>query len=188
MRDINFVETSDSILLKRISSKKEVLSEDSCDGYFIKSSEAEARKIIEHLKSKNLKKLIAVVGGENAFNRRALEKLKINYLVSPESGVKKDTLKQRDSGLNHVSAKIAARKSIPIVIDFTEVAGLKGEEKAKRIGRIIQNILICRKTNCKLLIASFASDKKEITSVHSRKSFGISLGMSSKQSKECVEF
>jgi len=188
MKDINLFKIKDSIFLKEVFSKQEVLPDDSCDGYLIKSSEIEARKIIEYLKSKNIKKLIALVGGESNFNRRALEKLKIDFLVSVEKGEKKDSLKQRDSGLNHVSAKIAAEKGISIVINFSEISGLFGEEKALRIGRIIQNIKVCRKVNCRILIASFARNKKEMVSVHSRKSFGISLGMSSKQSKECVEF
>lgn len=88
--------------MKKIKSKSEVLEKDDCDGYLIEASENEARKIIESLKGKE--KVIAVVGGDSVFNRRAIETLKVDYLVSPERGLKNDSLKQRDSGLNHVIA------------------------------------------------------------------------------------
>jgi len=77
----------------------------------IDSSEKETRRIIESLKGSG--KVIAVVGGDDAFNRRAAESLKINYLVL-QKGRQKDGLKQRDSGINHVVAKIAKEKGIDL--------------------------------------------------------------------------
>jgi len=184
MKDLNLKKSKDSIFLKRISSKKEISKSDDCDGYFITSSEAEARRIIDTLKG--TKKIIALNGNGNKFNRRALETLKINYLVSPESGKKTDSLKQRDSGLNHVLAKIATKKQIPIVINMSEVSGLKGIEKSKRIARIIQNIKICKKAKCRIKIASLSKNK--IFDEKSRNSFGLSLGMETKQAKQATSF
>ena len=143
MKDITLFKTKDSIYLKKVKSKTDVSKEENCDGYLIEASEDEARKIIASLKGKG--KIIAVVGGDSVFNRRAIETLKIDYLVSPERGLKKDGLKQRDSGLNHVVAKEATKKGIEIIIDFGEVSRLVGKAKALRLSRIIQNIGICRK-------------------------------------------
>ena len=155
-------------------------------GYLIESSEKTTRGIIASLASKKEKKVIALLGGEDSFNRRAIETLKINYLVSPERGKKFDTLKQRDSGLNHVVAKEAKRKNITILIDFGEVSNLKGKEKALRLEKIIQNIKICRKAKCKVKIANLnnisAAGEKE------RMAFATSLGMSSVQAKAAVKF
>lgn len=185
MKDINFFRTKDSIFLKKIKSKADISTKDDCDGYLIESSEKESRKIIESLKGK---KIIAVVGGDNVFNRRAIETLKIDYLVSPERGLKKDSLKQRDSGLNHVVAKEAAKRGVGIVIDFAEVSRLKGKPKALRLEKVIQNIKICRKAKCKIKIASFSGAGKDIVEGSGLKSFGISLGMSSEQSRDVVKF
>jgi len=185
MKDINLFKTKDSIFLKKIKSKSELTNDDS-DGYIIESSEKEARRIIQSLKDKN--KIIAITGGDDAFNRRIIETLKINYLISPEQGNKKDNLKQRDSGINHVVAKLAKEKNIIIVIDMSEIIKLKKMEKALRLEKIIQNIKICRKAKCKFKIASLANSNKNILSEIGRKSFGISLGMSSLQSSESVRF
>ena len=185
MEDINFFKTKNSLYFKKISKKTDLSSNDNCDGYLIgeKATESEARKIIASLESlqknnpsKN-KKLIAVEGNGDAFNRRAIETLKINYLVSPENNTLRDTLKQRDSGLNHVVAKIAKQKNIQLVIDTSKISTFSPKEKANTLAKIMQNIKICKKTNTQIKIASFAEDKKEKVDEKSRKSFLSSLGM-----------
>jgi ribonuclease P/MRP protein subunit RPP1 len=166
--------------LKRIKLKSELSKNDSSEGYIIDSSEKEARKIIESLKGKDKK--IALMGGDDAFNRRAIETLKIDFLISPERGIKKDTLKQRDSGINHIVAKEASKKNISFVVDFNEVQKLKGKEKANRLEKIIQNIKICRKAKCKIKTWDFS---KKIDNII-LSSFGATLGMSSEQQRDSV--
>ena len=124
---------------------------------------------------------VSFVGGDDAFNRRAVESLKIDYLVSPEQGLKKDGLKQRDSGINHVVAKMMAKSGIVLVVDFAEFAKLSGKEKALRLGRVIQNVKICRKAGCDVKI--WGSED-----MNALKSFGISLGMSSGQARDSTIF
>jgi len=163
MKDINLLKSKDVLFLKKIKSKQDLKDSNSCDGYLIDADEKTIRRIIDILKDKKQKKLIAVLGRDNSFNRRMLEKTKINYLISPELAGKKDTLKKRDSGLNHVLAKLAKQNNIEIIIDFFSVKKLEPKEKAIRLGRIMQNIRICRKAKCKIKIASLALNKKEIT-------------------------
>jgi len=186
MEDINLFRTEGSLFLKKIKSKSEILEKDNCDGYLIESPEKEARRIVSSLKGK--KKIVAFAGGDDALNRRAVETLKIDYLVSPERGFKDDSLKQRDSGINHVVAKEAAKRGIAIVIDFSGISKLRGKEKALRLSRLIQNIKICRKVKCPIKIASFGRRKEEVVDERSRKSLGISLGMSSEQARDSVRF
>ncbi len=204
MKDINLFQTKDSIYLKKVKSKTEVSKDDSCDGFLIDSSEKEARRIIESLKGSGVArdipsklgtrvpsssgKKIAIAGGDDAFNRRVVETLKIDYLISPEREVKKDNLKQRDSGINHVVAKEAAKRGIVIIINFNEIQKLKTKEKALRIRRLIQNVKICRKAGCDIKIASLTSNQKSSTDERGRKSFGVSLGMSSGQATKSVQF
>ncbi|MDP2946741.1 MAG: RNase P subunit p30 family protein [Nanoarchaeota archaeon] len=186
MNDLNLFPFSNSIHLKKISSKSEISPEDNCNGYLIEMNEKEARRIIESLKGKN--KIIALIGGDDNFNRRAIETLKINYLISPEKGIKKDSLKQRDSGINHVVAKEAVKRNVAFVIDVNEISKLPKEEKAVRLSRIIQNIKICRRAKCEIKIASLAEKKEDIVNEIGRKSIGLSLGMSSEQAKDGVWF
>ena len=186
MEDMNLFKKKDSIFLKKIGTKSEISKDEDCDGYLIETSEKEARRIIESLKKSG--KVVALVGGDDAFNRRAIETLKIDYLVSPEKKVGRSSLKQRDSGINHVVAKLARDKGISFVVDFSEIAGLKAVDRIARIERIIQNVKICRKAGCGIKIASLGFSKKSVVDKKGREAFGVSLGMSSRQSFDSVRF
>jgi len=186
MGDVNLFKVEDSVCLKRVGRKTDVLKSDSCDGYLIESSEKEARRIIESLRGSGKK--IGVVGGDDAFNRRVVESLRVDYLVSPEGGDKVNGLKQRDSGINHVVAKIMRDKGILIVVDMNDIKKLEGKELALRLARIMQNVRICRKAGCGIRICSFGSKKGDVFGEKERRAFGVSLGMSSKQSSEATLF
>ena len=167
---------------KIIKTKKDISDSGNAEGYLIDADEKIARGIVASLKNNGFGGEVGVFGRDDRFNRRALETLKINYLVSPELGQRRDTLKQRDSGLNHVLAKIAKKNKIVIVIDFSDINKLKGKEKALRLARIIQNIKVCRRAKCKMEILDLTGKVDEKT----LRAFGFSLGMSSQQVKEAI--
>lgn len=177
--DITLPKTNNAIFLKKIKTKKDISGKDVCDGYLIDADEKTARSVIASLGQKNFKGKVGVSGRDGDFNRRALETLEINYLVSPELGQRKDTLKQRDSGMNHVLGKLARKKGVVIVIDFNSISKLKGKEKALRLARVIQNVKICRRAKCGIEIWG-CEDKKAL------QSFGFSLGMSSEQVSKAI--
>ena len=186
MKDINLFGSKDSVYLKKVKSKADVSKDCDCDGVLIESSEKEARRIIDSLKGSGKK--IGLVGGDDAFNRRAIESLKIDYLVSAEANARFDNLKQRDSGLNHVVARFAKEKGILVVVDFGGIASLKGKEKADRIAKVVQNVKFCRKVGCGVRIASLGLKKGDVVDELGRKSFGVTLGMSSDEVRDCIRF
>lgn len=167
----------------KISSKSQ-LPEKIAEGDFIlidtNGNEKETRRIMDSLKGKKV--TVGVYGSDDFFNRRVVETMKINYLINAERNIqdKKDTLKQRDSGLNHVVAKEMASKNISLVIDFENFAQLSKQEKVLILTRIIQNVKICRKAKCSIKILSNGRDKKDI------EAFASSIGMSSQQVSDCV--
>jgi RNase P/RNase MRP subunit p30 len=163
--------------LKKIKSKSGII--DSCDGYLIDADEKVARAIVASLKDKKFGGVVAVLGRSGGFNRRVVESLKIDYLVSPELGDRKDSLKQRDSGLNHIVAKEMAKRGIAVVVDFDSIASMNGKVKALRLARIMQNVKICRRAGCKVRILGSADEK-------ALKSFGFGIEMSSVQVAEAV--
>ncbi len=168
--------------LKKIKSKKEISKFDEEEGYLIDVNEKEVRSIVASLSGLGIDKRIFVFGRDDNFNRRVLETIKIDYLVSPERGHYKDGLKQRDSGFNHVLAKIAKEKGIGVVIDFSELMKMEKMEKAKRIARIIQNVKICHRAGCKMKIMDFDGKIED----KALKGFGFSLGMSSEMVNDCL--
>ena len=183
--DITLFPNKPNLFFKKIKSKADFNS-DSCDGYLIESDEKEIRRILDTLKAKKEKKLIAVQGKDDEFNRRMIETCKINFLVSPEN-LGTDTLKQRGSGLNHVLAKAAKKNNIAVVINFSNFASDK-KQQALRIARIMQNIIICRKSGCKIKIATFAESQSQLRDERELKSFLFSLGASSQQASDGCNF
>lgn len=117
---------------------------------------------------------------DDEFNRKILEYGKFDVLLSPESGLRKNKIRQTDSGLNHVLAKIAAKNNLSIGIDLKEIKKLGKKEKAERLAKIKQNIIICRKAKTK--IAIFGATKQESINLLQ------SLGASTQQVKETILF
>lgn len=175
--------------IKTITSKNDLKKTNEFpDLILIDADEKISRSIIASLKERKFLGKIGVFGRDNVFNRRALETLKIDFLVSPERELRekkifrKDTLKQRDSGLNHVLAKIAREKNVEIVFDFDSFSEMKDKKnKASRLARIIQNVKICRRAKCGVRVVSFSSSVSD----KALRAFGFSVGMSSQQVKGC---
>ena len=115
-------------------------------------------KIIRIKKANELKKLdneLNIVEG-GMFNRKILENRKVDVLVSPEKIAKNDYLHYRNSGLNHVLCKLAKKNNIAIGLNFNDVLHSKGEERARLLGRMMQNVRLCRKYRIMMIFASFA--------------------------------
>ena len=137
----------------------------------------EARKQIQKLKKEN--KQVIVWAQTDEFNRKILENKDVDMIAGLELN-KKDRLKQRDSGLNEVLAKLAKQNNIKIGLDISELKNKKGKEKTKILARIMQNIKLCKRTGAEIIIMG-NPDKKNAFS------FLIALGASTFQAKKAVE-
>ncbi|MEM4330887.1 MAG: hypothetical protein QW273_02675 [Candidatus Pacearchaeota archaeon] len=184
--DINLVKRENSYFFKEIYRKEEINLNDECDGYLVQPNEKEIRRIISFLKEKNIKKFLAIMSLDDLTNKRFVETLNFDFLVSPENSLTKDSLKQKSSGLNLYLAKLCKKKKIKILISIDNLIKRDKRDKARIISRIIQNIKICRKADCDIKIASFSKnfflEKKE------RERIGFSWGMSSQQVAKCSLF
>ncbi len=143
----------------------------------------DARKKIE-IRAKE-GRIVIVKGRDDSFNRKILENKKVNILLSPENGYKKDKLKQRDSGLNHILCRIARDNSIAIGIDFQEILNKRDEGKkqlAGHLARIMQNIKLCRKSKVKIILMNTAGRDN-----HGLRALLATLGMPTGMAKAAVE-
>ncbi len=120
----------------------------------------------------NKNKIIIFSSEDEELNRKILEKETINVLLLNQSN-KKDKLKQRDSGFNQVLAKIAKAKNIIIGINLDEIIHSDKKNKAKILGRIRQNVELCKKAKLKMM---FFSEKEKKNSIE-LKALGSVLGM-----------
>lgn len=138
-------------------------------------SEKNAEKAKQLIKKSTEKPLI-VEAQDDAFNRSLLEYGKFDVLLSPEIDKKRSSVRQENSGFNHVLAKIASKNNIAIGINLEEISKLPKKEKAERIAKLMQNIKIARKTKTKIV---FINDKK--INKRMRVSLLLSLGASTQQ-------
>lgn len=122
---------------------------------------------------KNPDKKVIFSSNDDELNRKVLEKEKINILLINQKN-RKDFQKQRNSGLNHVLAKIAKRSNVSIGINFDEIIGSKGKEKSNIIARIKQNIMLCNKNRLEM---KFVHSSKNQRDIHDIKALGLVLGM-----------
>jgi len=132
----------------------------------------EARKQIQELKKQ--KKPVIVQAQDTEFNRKILENKDVSVLLSPEFHERKDSIKQRDSGLNEVLCKLAAKNNIKIGINIEEIKKLEKKQKAIILARIMQNIMLCKKAKAQIIFVP-AIKKREALS------FMQSLGAGTKQ-------
>lgn len=113
-------------------------------------------------KLKNEDAFIAIKSSMN--DRDVMDKLKPSIIFSFEENVKKDFIHHRASGLNQILCKSAKENNV--TVGFSIKSLLDAENKQEILGRIMQNINLCRKFNVKTTIASFAHKPVEMRHVH----------------------
>ena len=136
------------------------------------------KKIREVQKAQGIEKEIIFSSNDDELNRKILEKENIGVLLINMIG-RKDRMKQRDSGFNHVLAKLAKKKNIVIGINLDEITSSKGKEKSDILGRVRQNIKLCNKNRLKMRFIS-----TERGNSYNLKSLGLVLGMPTWMTKE----
>jgi len=116
-------------------------------------------------------------------------------LVFEKSGVfcvfdlelqQKDFMHQRGSGFNHIMARLSASKGINLGFSFSSILNSPSIQQAMLMGRLKQNIKLCRKYKVKTIIASFAKSPFEMRSPHDLINFFTVLGMHPKEAKDSL--
>jgi len=121
---------------------------------------------------KAMKKADILIADENA--RSAFENKEIAIVFGLEAKAKNDFAKQRNSGLNHVLCEIAARKNKIYGFNFRDV--LAAKNRAAIIGRMIQNLMLCKKYKVKTIFFSGAKAPFEMRNKRDLRSFFDILG------------
>ncbi|MBD3247159.1 hypothetical protein GF378_00890 [Candidatus Pacearchaeota archaeon] len=150
--------------------KNKIKNKDACK--VTETNFEKARNIIKNKKKENPKQPILFVSKNDTLSRKILEKTPIDILVILQSG-RKDYQKQRNSGLNHVLAKIAKKNHIQIGICLDEIINSKAKEKSRIIARVIQNINLCKKQKVQMQFCGCEHPRN----IHDKKSLGLVLGM-----------
>lgn len=134
----------------------------------------------------NFKDFKIVVGGDDKKNRKAVEDKNVDILMGPEKIRNRDFMHYRDSGLNQVLCRLARENKIRIGFNFNDV--LKSEDRKNILGRMIQNVRLCRKFRVKMVLISGAKNELEMRASRDLISFGICIGMSPGEAKQALNF
>ena len=130
---------------------------------------------------KKTKDLIFIKSSDK--DRFIVEKKKADVLFSLEDHHRQDFMHHRASGLNHVLCQLASKNKLIIGFSFNTI--LKNKKRAYKIlGRMMQNIRLCRKYKVKTLIGSFAEKPFEIRDAKDLISLFSVLGMNKKRKNE----
>ncbi len=145
----------------------------------INTPQEKAKKLIkEAIKKKEIP--ITIKAQNDEFNRKIIEYGKFDILLGLEESNKTDKLKQANSGLNHIMAKLAAKNKISIGINIEQLRKLNKERRAITLSRIIQNIKTCRKAKTKIKLLNYKDKNNAFYLL-------ISWGASTQQAKEAIE-
>ena len=136
---------------------------------------------ILHVKTFNI-----VEGISEEKNRKAVENKQVDILLAPERIGKKDRLNQRDSGVNDILCKLAKENDVAIGFSFADL--LNSKFRAVLLGRMMQNVRLCRKYKVRMVLASFAKDSWEMRAAYDLLAFGQVLGMTPKEATMALNF
>jgi RNase P/RNase MRP subunit p30 len=122
-------------------------------------------------KAKKLSDFVMVKGND----RQVIEKAKPQLILELESQPKKDPMHARNSGLNHVLCELLHKNNIAVGLSLHLL--LHSEHRSMLLGRMLQNIRLCKKYKVKLVLASFAINPYEMRSAHDMAALERCLGM-----------
>lgn len=124
---------------------------------------------------RKIKKDLIFVKADKNNLRKIFENDKVDVVVGLESVFKDDNLHYRNSGLNQVLCKLANKNKISVGFSFADV--LNGKDRSKVIGRMIQNVSLCRKYKLNIVLGSFAEDNYGLRLRKDLEAFGRLVGI-----------
>ncbi len=128
--------------------------------------------------------LIVAEGRDN--ERHLLEKTGVDVVYGLERDDGRDHTHYRYSGMNQVLAKIAHDKDKIICFDIGKVISASGVKRVKLLGRMMQNIMLCKKYKVKMAVASFAKTPFQMRDSDSIMALLKVIGMESGDAKKTL--
>ncbi len=126
-----------------------------------KSSKVKLKFLLLLEDEKNLKKGVFDGIVELGTSKTVLSR-GINYVYGNEYADEKDAIHQRRSGLNHVILKEMIKKGVTVIFDYGSLRSLSTDKQAKILGRMSQNLILCKKLNVNYMFASMAKTPLEM--------------------------
>ncbi|MBL7055536.1 hypothetical protein ISS07_01345 [Candidatus Woesearchaeota archaeon] len=143
-------------------------------------------KEIDKIYTKLKQKKTFVVTKSSLDNRGIIEKGNIDLIFALEESSSKDFMHQRGSGLDHIMARFMNKNNTSLGFSINSI--LNAKYRKDILGRVIQNIKLCRKLKVKMAIASFSQNPYDMRSPKDLISLFLKLGMDQKEAKDSLTF
>jgi RNase P/RNase MRP subunit p30 len=147
------------------------------------SSEGELQK--KTRQALDVADLILFSGGGEP-NRVAAENWEVDVLCHPEQGSERDLMDQRSSGVDDIISRLLAEHTTAVEFNLSSLLGTYGMLRAQVMGRMSQNILLCRKYGVPMVLSSGAVDRWGLRAPRDLAAVGRVLGMTDSESKKAV--
>lgn len=142
----------------------------------------EARNINELKKLVKLRReydMLLVRGHDLKLNRAAVRTPEVDILTHPE-------FNRKDSGLNHVLAREAAKNNVAIEINFRNILINTKATRSLVLKNMMQNVKLCKKYNAPIIICSGAISHWQLRDPKQLISMGVLLGLELKEAKNSL--
>lgn len=133
-------------------------------------------------------------------DQQIIENNPTNAFFGFESKAEKDYIHQRASGLNNIMCELARKNDVLVCFSFNQLLkSYKTKSKlnivqqdttmvrAQILGRMMQNIKLCRKHNVKTAIASFATTPYEMRAPKDLQAMFQVLGMHLEDARKAID-
>lgn len=139
-------------------------------------------KLKEHYEFYTNKDIIIMKSTEH--DRAAIASRKVDVLYGMENIAYNDGLHKRSSNLDKATCNEAKAAHVGFAFSLNVLTEL---DTSKHYGRMIRNVGLCRKSECKIILATFAKSPYELRSPKDMASFGILLGMHPTEAKQALD-
>jgi len=112
-----------------------------------------------------------VVAEHSENDRNLIEGKRIDIIYGLESSKEQDQIHYRNSGMNQVIAGICAKKGIKVLFDFNLVLRAHGKRRAVALGRMMQNMMLCRKFKVNYIMGNVVKEPYGLRSSRALESF-----------------
>lgn len=130
----------------------------------------------------DFEKLGIVISKDYDTDRKLAERKYVKILIDVHVNNSRDNLHFRSSGLNQVICKIMNKNNVALGISLESI------KDGIMLGRVKQNIKLCRKYKVKMKFFSFAKSKYEMRAKEDMISFLRTIGMDGKEAKDALSY
>ena len=121
-------------------------------------------------------------------DRFFMESNKIKMIYGLEELHKRDYLHQRASGLNHIICEIARQNHVAVGFSYSSLLNKPNQLATLLIGRIMQNISLCKKYRVKIIMGSFSNKPYDLRTPHDIISLFNLFGMDGRIAKNSLDY